>query len=101
MYPPGEYVEKIAEAVINLYGSESDQSVTLFFNDIDLITKDWKKPKDVDDIEDKPGEFDELLIEEPNILDELHGNNNAIKNTITPIQIEENIDQDINKDTDW
>jgi hypothetical protein len=54
----------------------------------------------VDDIEDEPGEFDELLIEEPNILDELPLDNNAIKNTITPIQIEENIDQDINKDTD-
>lgn len=30
LYPPGVYVEKIAKAVINLYGSESDQSVTLF-----------------------------------------------------------------------
>ena len=80
MYPPGVYVEKIAEAVINLYGSESDQSVTLFFNDMDRITKDWKKPKDVDDIEDEPGGFNELLIEDPNILDELPGDNNAIKN---------------------
>ena len=100
LYPPGVYVEKIAEAVINLYGSESDQSVALFFNDMDLITKDRKKSKDVDDIEDEPGEFDELLIEEPNILDELPLDNNAIKNTITPIQIAENIDQDINKGTE-
>ena len=95
LYPPGVFAEKIAEAVINLYGSESDKSVALFFNDMDLISKDWKKSKDVDDIEDEPGEFDELLTEEPNILDELPGDDNDIKNTSIPIQVEEDESHDI------
>ena len=59
LYPPGSYAEKIAESVINLYSSESDQSQELFFDDKDYISKEWKKPKKLDDVEDEPGEFDE------------------------------------------
>ena len=95
LYPPGVYVEKIAESVINLYGPESDQSVTLFFNDIDLIKKGWGKYEDVDDIEDEPDEVDELLTEEPNMLDELPGDDNAIKNISIPVQIQEDESSDI------
>ena len=59
LHPPGLYAEKIAESVINLYSSESDQSQELFFDDKDYISKEWKKPKKLDDVEDEPGEFDE------------------------------------------
>ena len=40
LFPVGTFAEKIADAIINLYNSENDQSVELFYNDIDLLAKD-------------------------------------------------------------
>jgi hypothetical protein len=40
LFPIGTFAEKIADAVIDLYNSENDNSVELFFNDIDLLVKD-------------------------------------------------------------
>ncbi len=39
MYPPIIYAEKIAESVVKLYGSKSDQSIVLFFDDKDFLEK--------------------------------------------------------------
>ncbi|MBW1752920.1 MAG: hypothetical protein JRJ46_07400 [Deltaproteobacteria bacterium] len=36
-YPLGVYAEKIAAAVMNLYGSENNQSVELYFDDKDYF----------------------------------------------------------------
>ena len=89
LYPPGLSVEKIAEAVMTLYNSASDQSIELFIDDRDFISKDWKKSKDVDAIEDEPDEFDETPGQEPQELDGLLEDNNAIKNLTEPIKVEE------------
>jgi len=99
LFPPGSYAEKIAESVINLYSSESDQSQELFFDDKDYISKEWKKPKKLDDVEDEPGEFDELLGKEPDIYVELPGDENIIKSTVTPIQTAEDKSNDIEEDS--
>ena len=40
LFPIGTFAEKIADAVIDLYNPENDNSVELFFNDIDLLVKD-------------------------------------------------------------
>jgi hypothetical protein len=61
LFPIGIVAEKIAEAIINMYTSENDQSVELFFDDVDLLTTKRKKPKIVDDIESEPAEIDDLL----------------------------------------
>jgi len=99
LFPPGLYAEKIAESVINLYSSENDQSQELFFDDKDYISKEWKKPKKLDDVEDKPGEFDELLGEKPDIYVELPSDENIIKSTVTPIQTAEDASNDIEEDS--
>jgi hypothetical protein len=88
LYPPGSYAAKIAESVMNLYNSASDQSITLFFDDRDFLSKDWEKSKDVDAIEDEPGEFDETPEQEPEELDGLLEDNNAIKKLTDPVKIE-------------
>ncbi len=97
-YPPGVYAEKIAAAVKNLYSSESDQPVELIFNDMDLITKDLKKPKNAADVEEEPDELDELPAEDLDVYDELLGDENIIKSTATPTQIAEDESNDIKKD---
>lgn len=38
MYPIKPYAQKIAESVIELYGSDSEDSVELFFDDVDLVS---------------------------------------------------------------
>lgn len=88
LYPPGLSAEKIAEAIITLYNSESDQSIELFIEDKDFLSKDWGKSEDVNVIEDEPGQFDETLEQEPENLDGLHEDNDTIKNPTEPIKAE-------------
>ena len=65
LFPIGIYAEKIAETVMGIYESGNDQSVELFFNDLDLLTKDQEKPLIADDIESEPAEIDDLLDDVP------------------------------------
>ncbi len=74
LYPPSLYAAKIAESVMNLYKSTSDQSIALFFDDRDFLSKDRKKSKDVDE----PDEFDETPGQEPQELDGLLEDNNCV-----------------------
>ncbi len=80
---------------MNLYNSASDQSIALFFDDRDFLSKDWKKSEDVDTIEDEPGEFDETPEQEPEELEGLVEDNNAIKNLTDPVKVEEDESLDI------
>jgi len=70
---------------MNLYNSHSDQSIALFFDDRDFLSKNRKKSKDVDE----PDEFDETPGQEPQELDGLLEDNNAIKNLADPVKVEE------------
>ncbi|MBW1814903.1 MAG: hypothetical protein JRJ39_14905 [Deltaproteobacteria bacterium] len=72
-YPTGVYVEKIAEACIDLCSSEKDASIELFFNDKESIKKDWKKPADKENIEDEQSGLDEIANTERDELDGLIG----------------------------
>jgi hypothetical protein len=87
LYPPGLYAGKIAEAVMTLYNSASDQSIELFIDDRDFSSKDWKKSQDVVAIEDEPDEFDKTLEQEPEELDGLLEDNDTIKNLTEPIKL--------------
>ena len=64
LFPIDIFAEKIAEGVINLWESENDQSVELFFNDIYLLTKSNEEPLILDYVEDEPAEIDDLLEED-------------------------------------
>ena len=66
---------------MNLYKSTSEQSIAFFFDDRDFLSKDRKKSKDVDE----PDEFDETPGQEPQELDGLLEDNNAIKNLTDPV----------------
>lgn len=49
MYPPGVYAEKIAQAVIDIFGSKDSQSIELSFNDVDLLIKEQAPSEDIDE----------------------------------------------------
>ena len=61
MYPPGVYAEKIAQAVIDIFGSKDSQSIELSFNDIDLLIKEQSPSEDIGEIESIADNIDELI----------------------------------------
>ena len=61
MYPPGVYAEKIAQAVIDIFGSKDSQSIELSFNDVDLLIKEQASSEDIDETESIADDIDELI----------------------------------------
>ena len=61
LYPPNSYTEKIADAVIDLYGSKGKESIDLFFDDIELLTKEREALEIAEGLEDESCDMDELL----------------------------------------
>jgi len=97
-YPPALYAEKIAEAIKKLYSSKKDQSVELFFSDLDFMSKDRKTPEKVDETKDASVEIDELF-EETDELEGLLGNNNTLIDITHPIKVEDNESLDIEQES--
>ena len=73
MYPPGIYADKIAESVMTILNSDSDQPVELFFDDINLIRVVKEEPEILDIIGEDPDDIDDLLEDEDDIDDEFVG----------------------------
>lgn len=61
MYPPSLYAGKIAESIMDICGSEDNQSTELFFDDIDFVKKEQVERLSLSDIEEEAVEIDELL----------------------------------------
>ena len=68
LYPPGIYAAKIAESVIQLYATKSQESVDLFFDDLELLAvKSRPAPENTDvqkPVEEQGEDVDELLEED-------------------------------------
>ena len=61
MYPPGIYAEKIASAVTDLYKSKDQDSLELFFDDVNLLAKNRESAQITEQTEDDPADLDEVL----------------------------------------
>jgi len=61
MYPPSVYAEKIAQAVIDIFGSKGSQSVEISFNDVDLLIKEQALSEAIDEKENTVDDIDELI----------------------------------------
>ena len=87
LFPISIYAEKIAEAVINMYEHDNDQSVELFFNDRDILAKDRRAPVVEVEVESDPAEIDELL--DGDISDSDLDDDSEIKNITRPIKVDD------------
>ena len=87
LFPISKYAEKIAEAVINMYEQENDQSVELFFNDLDIFTKDRVAPVVEVEVESDPAEIDDLLVGDISSSD--LDDDSEIKNITRPIKVDD------------
>ena len=61
MYPPGIYANQIADAVIDIHKSKEQESVELFFDDINLLTKSRKAIKIAGQDDDESADLVEML----------------------------------------
>ena len=66
LYPPVTYAEKIADAVIALYGSENKESVDLFFDDVELLAGELSPAEAEPEIEEESEDVEELLDDDFN-----------------------------------
>ncbi len=84
-FPISIFAEKIADGIIDMYSTESNQSVELFFNDADLLKVKEKQPLITDDTESTQVEIDELLEEDT--IEPANENEDPIKNVTSPHKI--------------
>ena len=86
LYPPGIYAEKIAAAVLELHKSKNKESVELFFDDINLLTKTRKSAEIDQPFEDDNTDLDEIL--EDNV-DETFQDKEALKKIDSSLKVED------------
>ena len=84
MYPPGIYAVQIADAVIDLYKSKKPESVELFFDDINLLTKNLAPIKAARQVEDEPAALDDLLEDD---YDDSYNEKDEIKKIDSSLKI--------------
>jgi len=61
MYPPGYCADKIADLVMDLYRSDSNEPVELLFDDMEMFAAEADAAAAVEDEESENGDLDELL----------------------------------------
>jgi hypothetical protein len=61
LYPPVIYAEKIADAVMALYRSADQESVDLFFDDVELLTQEPSPANTAVSSEDESSDLQEHL----------------------------------------
>jgi hypothetical protein len=85
LYPPVAYADKIAEAVITLYGSGGKESIDLFFDDVELLAGELSSLE----IEPETGEDSEDLEElfDDDINGSYEGNDDEIKKLDSSLKI--------------
>ena len=98
LFPIGIYAEKIADAITQMYDFENDQSVELFFNDIDLVAREQVSTLVVDDGDGKPSDIDELLDDDTDVPD--FEEKDDIGNITYPLKITDDDSEAIDDDND-
>jgi len=93
LYPPGIYAEKIADAIVQLYKSKDEESVELFFDDINLLAKKRRSSAISEQIEDDSTDLDEMLEDD---LDDNYPEKDGLKKIGSSLKIEDDDYVDIN-----
>ncbi|MBN1271353.1 MAG: hypothetical protein JXB26_03700 [Candidatus Aminicenantes bacterium] len=89
MYPSGFFANKIAEAVLSLYGPEPGLSSEIVLDDVDFISKQPVKRRIVNEIDGEVGGVEDLLTEDFEEDDDLE-KKGALKNIDSPLKVLDN-----------
>jgi hypothetical protein len=99
LYPPGIYAEKIAYAVVQLHKSKDEESVELFFDDINLLAKKRQSSGTTVQLEDDSADLDEMLEDDfGDDDDDDYPEKNGLKKMGSSLKIEDDDYVDINDD---
>jgi hypothetical protein len=93
LYPPGIYAEKIANTVVQLYKSKDEESMELFFDDINLLAKKRQSSAISEQVEDDSTDLDEMLEDD---LDDNYPEKDGLKKIGSSLKIEDDDYVDIN-----
>lgn len=85
MYPPGIYANQIADSVMQLFGSREQQSLELFFDDIELINQEEESVDALAEIDDESEEIDDELLQDD--YDEDYEDKSALKKINSPLKV--------------
>ena len=95
LYPPGIYAEKIAYAIVQLHKSKDEESVELFFDDINLLAKKRQSSGTTVQFEDDSADLDDMLEDD---FDDDYPEKNGLKKMGSSLKIEDDDYVDINDD---
>jgi len=95
LYPPGIYAEKIAYAIVQLHKSKDEESVELFFDDINLLNKKRQSSGTTVEFEDDSADLDEMLEDD---FDDDYPEKTGLKKMESSLKIEDDDYVDINDD---
>lgn len=96
LYPPNRYIEKIANTVIDLYKSEDMESLDLFFDDIELLTREPKPAATAQETADESADLEELLEED---FDDTFEEKNEIKKLDSSLKIADDDYSDVDDES--
>ena len=85
-YPPGNYAEKIAAAVYQLYKSKAEEPVELFFDDINLLVKKRQSSEASALLEDDSTDLDDMLEDD---FDDNYPEKDKVKKIDSSLKIED------------
>lgn len=93
LYPPVTYADKIADAVIALYGSGGQESADLFFDDVELLAGQLSRAEAEPEIGEEAEDLEELLDDD---FDDAYDDDDDIKNIDSSLQIadDDSVDDD-------
>jgi len=95
LYPSGLFADKIAEAVLTMYGPEPSPSSEVVLDDVDFIIKQRVKRKIVDDIADDAPEIEDVLDDD---IEEDFDEKPALKKTNSSLEIVDDEYEDFDDD---
>jgi hypothetical protein len=97
LYPPGTYADRIAEKVMELYGTKSKSSDEIVFDDLEFLSREHEAAETAKSYEAEPAEIDELL--EVGIEEEKFEEGEEIKKLDTSLKIEDDEFSDIDEES--
>jgi hypothetical protein len=95
MYPPGIYAEKIAEAVMELHASKDKDSMELYFDDTNLLSKKRGTGRVDEQLDDDSADLDDILEDD---FDESYEEKDELKKGNSSFKIADDDFGDIDED---
>jgi hypothetical protein len=97
LYPPGMYAGKIADKVMEMYGSKGKTSEEIVFDDLEFLARGHEAAEAAASYEGEPGDIDELL--DVGVEEEKFEEGDEVKKLDTSLKIEDDEFSDIDEES--